>query len=73
MNPLPADSDICPRCGSGFHCGMQGSGPCPCTGVALSAAVLASLRQRYSGCLCLRCLQALADDQTLRTTTLPTE
>ena len=52
---------------------MQGSGPCPCTGVALSAAVLASLRQRYSGCLCLRCLQALADDQTLRTTTLPTE
>ena len=50
----------CARCGGNFHCGMNDTGPCACTGVTLAAATLADLRQRYSGCLCLRCLQALA-------------
>jgi len=48
----------CPRCGEAFRCGLQGSGPCPCTGVLLDAPTLAVLRQRYADCLCLRCLQA---------------
>ena len=73
-------SDRCPRCGGNFHCGMQDAAPCPCTTLALSAALQASLQQRYTGCLCLRCLRALAadaaaaaPDQSLRSTTLPTE
>ena len=53
-------ADRCPRCDGAFHCGMADKGPCACTGITLDAATLADLRQRYSGCLCLRCLQALA-------------
>ncbi len=77
---IDSATDRCPRCGSGFHCGVQDAAPCPCATVALSAGLQADLRQRYTGCLCGACLQALAagaasapPDQRLRTTTLPTE
>jgi hypothetical protein len=50
----------CPRCGAAFHCGAADAAPCACTALALDAALLAALRARYVGCLCLRCLQALA-------------
>ncbi|MEK8049779.1 cysteine-rich CWC family protein [Ideonella sp. DXS22W] len=53
-------TDRCPRCGGGFQCGMQGPAPCPCTTVQLTPALQAALRARYTGCLCLACLQALA-------------
>jgi hypothetical protein len=53
-------SDQCPRCGGGFHCGVNDSVPCACSTVTLSAALLADLRQRYSSCLCQRCLLELA-------------
>ncbi|MDT7834381.1 cysteine-rich CWC family protein [Aquabacterium sp. OR-4] len=52
--------DRCPRCGGGFHCGVQGPAPCPCSTLSLAPALQATLRQRYRGCLCLACLQALA-------------
>jgi len=52
--------DRCARCGNAFHCGMNDEGRCACTGVTLDAATLTELCQRYSGCLCLRCLQVLA-------------
>ena len=82
MSAGTAASDHCPRCGGGLHCGVQDATPCPCTSVKLSADLRASLGQRYVGCLCLGCLQALSAEtgvagvagaQTLRTTTLPTE
>lgn len=53
------DTDRCPRCGGGFHCGMADAGPCACTTVTLDAATQALLRARYNGCLCLRCLLEL--------------
>ena len=56
----PGAADRCPRCGSAFHCGMAGPAPCACRTVRLAADTLAGLRQRYSGCLCLRCLTGLA-------------
>jgi hypothetical protein len=59
---LAADSNAgCARCGGAFHCGANDPTPCACTGLKLSAQLLADLRQRYSGCLCLGCLHALAD------------
>lgn len=75
MTARAAERDRCPRCGMGLHCGMQDATPCPCTTVKLSTDMRGSLGQRYSGCLCLACLRALAanPDQTLRSTTLPTE
>ena len=60
MTDAAAGADRCPRCGGGFHCGMDDAGPCPCTTVSLSPALQATLRQRFTGCLCLACLQALA-------------
>lgn len=54
--------DTCPRCGGAFRCGMaDATRPCACTTVKLSADTLAALRQRYTGCLCLRCLAELAN------------
>ncbi len=52
--------DRCPRCGDAFACGAAGPGPCACCTIALSATLQAQLRQQYSGCLCLPCLQLLA-------------
>jgi len=53
-------NDRCPRCGGGFHCGVNDAGPCVCTTVTLDEATLAELRARYDDCLCLRCLVELA-------------
>ncbi|MBX3637795.1 MAG: cysteine-rich CWC family protein [Rubrivivax sp.] len=58
--PDDATPDRCPRCGGGFACGAAGPAPCPCAGIALAPDLLASLRERYPGCLCLDCLRALA-------------
>ena len=55
----------CARCGGGFHCGAAGPAPCRCTAIRLDAATLARLRGRYQGCLCLRCLAAIAEDRAL--------
>ena len=58
MNVPPAP-DTCPRCGGGFHCGVNDTTPCACTGLKLDAGLLLELRGRYAGCLCLRCLAEL--------------
>ncbi len=61
MSDAAVPRDSCPRCGAGFACGMaDASRPCPCTTISLGADTLAALRQRYTGCLCLRCLGELA-------------
>jgi len=55
-----SERDVCPRCGGGFHCGMSDAMPCACATLELSAIALAELRERYSSCLCLRCLAEIA-------------
>lgn len=57
---MDGHDDRCPRCGGGFHCGARDAATCPCTALTLAPALLAQLRQQYSGCLCLRCLAELA-------------
>ena len=54
------ETDRCPRCGGAFRCGVNDPEPCACTTVALDAKTLAELRQRYTACLCLRCLAELS-------------
>ena len=54
-------TDLCPRCGGGFHCGVNDAAPCACTTVTLDARTLADLRERYTSCLCLRCLAELSN------------
>ena len=60
MNAMAESNDACPRCGQPFRCGVDDAGPCPCTTITLDAAALAELNRTYHGCLCLRCLAALA-------------
>ena len=62
--PAPHEA-LCPRCGGPFHCGIADAGPCACTGLSLDAALQQRLRERYTGCLCLRCLAALAQGESL--------
>jgi hypothetical protein len=50
----------CPRCGGGFHCGAQDTTPCACGTVDLTPETLVHLRERYTACLCLRCLREIA-------------
>ncbi|MGH9817802.1 MAG: cysteine-rich CWC family protein, partial [Candidatus Acidiferrales bacterium] len=47
---------VCPACGEQFACGATLRG-CWCAEVKLSEAARATLRERYSGCLCRDCLQ----------------
>lgn len=58
--PAGLPPDRCPRCGAGFFCGAGAAAACPCGSLQLGAELLAMLRQRYPGCLCLACLAALA-------------
>jgi hypothetical protein len=53
-------NERCARCGGVFHCGANDVAPCACTGLVLAPALLARLRQQYTGCLCLACLRQLA-------------
>jgi ribosomal protein L34E len=55
--PAPLPNERCARCGGPFRCGINDAGPCACATIHLSEAVLARLRQRYHGCLCLDCLK----------------
>ncbi len=59
-------TERCPRCGGGFHCGVNDARPCACTALRLSATVLAELRERYASCLCLVCLAELAEQEKSR-------
>ena len=52
--------DTCPRCGGGFHCGVNDAAPCACTTITLDATTLLELRARYMACLCMSCLVELA-------------
>jgi hypothetical protein len=61
---FPLD-DRCPRCGGGFHCGVNDAGPCPCSTLQLSVELQGRLRERFKGCLCVACLAALAGGATL--------
>ena len=64
VQAIAAPSDRCPRCGDGFHCGVNDDAPCACTTITLAAAMQAALRSRYQGCLCLSCLRCLSCLQT---------
>ncbi|HEY0858093.1 MAG TPA: cysteine-rich CWC family protein [Albitalea sp.] len=56
----PTGDTTCPRCGQAFHCGARDAQPCWCCTPALAPALLATLHERYTGCLCARCLSELS-------------
>lgn len=73
MNAAPAcEPERCPRCSGHFTCGAAGPAPCDCFTVKIDPGLLAELRERYVGCLCLACLRELTNAQTDVRTDLPT-
>jgi hypothetical protein len=50
----------CPRCGNGFDCGVADASPCGCRQAPLTDDHRRAIAARYSGCLCLACLTAIA-------------
>jgi hypothetical protein len=62
----PSPSDLtagpkqCARCGASFICKVDDLPHCQCVNVSLSPALLDALKDRYSDCLCSRCLKELA-------------
>ncbi len=73
MPTLPPIGDAaCARCGRAFHCGARDTQPCWCCAPALAPALLRTLSQRYTGCLCAHCLSELsAVDFTATSGTAP--
>lgn len=66
-NDAPAPS-ICAACGEEFSCGANSScevtpSSCWCFEVKLSETTRTELQSRYQGCLCNKCLGALAGDE----------
>jgi len=70
--PLADPPDRCPRCGGRFTCGAAGPVPCDCFTLKIDADMLADLRERYVGCLCLACLRELTETRTNTQTNAPT-
>ena len=57
---LTAGPKQCARCGASFICKVDDLPHCQCVNVSLSPALLDALNDRYSDCLCSRCLKELA-------------
>ncbi|MBK9291649.1 MAG: cysteine-rich CWC family protein [Bacteroidetes bacterium] len=49
--------DLCPRCGQEFHCSK--SARCWCFEVQTTPQVLEYVQERWAGCLCPACLEAV--------------
>ena len=54
-----AKRKICSYCGEPFECASP-QGGCWCESIALDRETLAVLRERYTDCLCPRCLKEFA-------------
>ncbi len=51
------EPDICPRCGAEFHCSK--SPKCWCYEVNLPLSILEKIEEKYTKCLCPKCLNEL--------------
>jgi hypothetical protein len=49
----------CPRCNNLFECKVGDISHCQCSGIKLSVEERAFVEQRYSDCLCEKCLYEL--------------
>jgi hypothetical protein len=57
---LTAGPKQCARCGATFICKVDDLPHCQCVNVSLPLAALEALKDRYSDCLCSRCLKEIA-------------
>lgn len=55
----------CPRCGDPFECKPGNITQCQCAGIVLSQELRAYMEQRYSDCLCRKCLEQLGAELAL--------
>jgi hypothetical protein len=57
---LKHELKTCPRCGRTFECKANNPVRCNCALVELDEERLDAMQRRYSDCLCLDCLRAIA-------------
>ncbi len=50
---------VCPKCGANFTCLATSSSPCDCSKIQLTPEQIGALSDRWTGCLCMRCLQQI--------------
>ncbi|MEP7163409.1 MAG: cysteine-rich CWC family protein [Ferruginibacter sp.] len=55
------EDKYCPRCNRLFECKVGNISQCQCNNIKLPEAVAAFIDRQYNDCLCLKCLQELAE------------
>jgi len=56
MDKLSPYGKICPRCGNAFECRVDDIEQCQCYGIQLQQETRAAIAERYTACLCSKCL-----------------
>jgi len=56
-----AEVKNCPRCEQSFECHSSAMFLCQCNQVDLDEEVMEQLRDHYDDCVCLKCLQQVAE------------
>ncbi|WP_291914156.1 cysteine-rich CWC family protein [Chitinophaga sp. CB10] len=62
MDGQERNNSICPRCGKPLVCEPENIHQCWCTAVRLSGEERVYIGERYEGCLCRECLEALKEE-----------
>jgi hypothetical protein len=56
MDKLSQYTKICPSCGRAFECRVDDIEQCQCYGIQLQPETRLAIANRFSSCLCSRCL-----------------
>lgn len=62
MEQLSSRTTECPRCHTSFTCRAGDIANCECNTVTLTDAERAYIAERYSDCLCARCMREVKDE-----------
>lgn len=57
----------CPRCHAAFECKVGDIGHCQCSGIALTDGEKQFIAERYTDCLCRKCLLELKQPEVFFT------
>jgi hypothetical protein len=55
---------ICPSCGRAFECRVDDIEQCQCYGIQLKPETQLAIREKFSTCLCSKCLMEI-DEQVM--------
>lgn len=56
----------CPRCGKKFECFQDNINLCFCSKIKISSEKINFIKERYSDCLCPKCLNEIANNSSIK-------